>query len=126
MIRNIDFSADFLCRNKCLVHIHISKPTVNSDKGNIRLIIGDFKKFFIVKRVAAEIEGLILRFDYKPKRLDCMVGNYGGYLEIADFYTVADIKHGGIFSAEFFKFLLTLVCGYKILLGRYFRNRVGV
>ena len=40
--------------------------------------------------------------------------------------TVTDIKHGGIFSAEFFKFLLTLICGYKILLGRYFRNRVGV
>lgn len=78
MVRNIYFRADFLCRNKRLVHIHISEPAVNADKCDVRLIFRDFKQLFIVKRVSAEIKRFIFRFDYKPECLNRMVGKDGG------------------------------------------------
>ena len=77
MVRNINFRADFLCGNKRLFHIHISEPAVNTDKSYIGLIFRDFKQLFIEKRVTAEIERFILRFNYKPKRFDRMVGKDG-------------------------------------------------
>ena len=126
MVRNIYFCADFFRCDKRLVHIHISESAVNTDKGDVGIVFSYIKQLFVVKRVAAEIKRFILRFNYKPERLDRMVGKYGGYLEITYFYTVADVKRSGIFFAELFKLRYPLVCSYKILLGRYFRNRVGV
>ena len=100
MIGYVYRSTDFFGGYECLFNIHIAKPAVYTNKGVIRLIIRYIEKLLVKKRIAAEIEGLALRLYNKPERLDRMVGKYSSQFKITYFYTVAGIKHVGVFSAK--------------------------
>lgn len=67
-----------------LFGIHISESAVNADKGNIGIMLRNFKKLFAVKCVTAKIKRPSLRPYNKAEGFNRMVGKDSRYFKIAN------------------------------------------